>query len=122
MKFRQSSHRLAIAALTYALVVALGIEAINAAWNFPLCAPGVTEGSGAGKMRGAMGEFQNVLLVLGVPAYAACVFAAQHFVRLAWQSRSRARKIRLLLAVALCAAIFVRLCWLGVASAGLGLS
>lgn len=108
--------------LTYAITVAIGIEAINSAWgNLLPNRDGPQEGSGYGKMRGPMGEFQTILLFFGIWVYPACVIAGTHFARCFIETKFRLQKRIFLVCTLLCVAIFVRFCWLRVFSAGVGL-
>ena len=108
--------------LAYAIAVAVGIEAINAAWGglLPNRDP-PQEGSGYGKMRGAMGEFQMICLLFGTPVYPACLLAAFTFVGYFREAKTKRRRWLALTGIVVSAAILARFCYLGVFSAGIGL-
>ena len=108
--------------LAYAIAVAVGIEAINSAWGnlLPNQNP-PQEGSGYGKMRGAMGEFQMVCLLLGTPVYPACLLAAFTLAGYFREAKTKERQWLALFGIAVSAVILARFCFLGVFSAGTGL-
>ncbi|PQV63644.1 hypothetical protein B1R32_110110 [Abditibacterium utsteinense] len=108
--------------LTYVITVAIGVEAINSAWgNLLPNRDGPQYGSGFGKMRGAMGEFQNVLLLFGIWVYPACVIAATYFIGYFRETEGKKQKWLFLACAVVCVAIFARFCYLGVFSSGVGL-
>lgn len=113
---------LPVVLLFYSVTVAIGIEAINSAWgNILPNRDGPQEGSGYGKMRGAMGEFQTILLLLGTWVYPACVIATTRFVGQCFETQNKMQKALFLTCAGLCIFILARFCWLGVFSSGAGL-
>jgi hypothetical protein len=105
--------------LAYAITVAVGIEAINSAWgNLLPNRDGPQEGSGYGKMRGAMGEFQTILCLLGTWVYPACAIACVRFVRQGIETKSLKNRALFFACTALSLAILARFFWLGVFTEG----
>ena len=108
--------------LAYIVTVAIGIEAINSTWGdlLPNRDP-PQQGSGYGKMRGAMGEFQMVCLLFGTWVYPACGLAAFYLASYFREAKTTKRKWFTLAGIVVCAAILARFCYLGVFSAGVGI-
>ena len=108
--------------LAYVITVAIGIEAINSAWGnlLPNRDP-PQDGSGFGKMRGAMGEFQNILLLFGTWVYPFCVVAATYFIGYFRETKNKRQKLLFFACASICVIILARFCYLGVFSSGVGL-
>jgi hypothetical protein len=115
----------AVALLAYVITVSVGVEAINTTWGYVL--PRYIqeghriEGSGGGKMRAPLDEFQQVLLIFGTWVYPASIIAASLFTRQAIAGKSKIQKVTRFICAGICLGILGRFLWLGVFSAGLGI-
>lgn len=109
--------------LAYILSVAVGIEAINSVWgNMLPVSPEEFwgEGSGSGKMRAPRSEFQHILALFGTWVYLLSILGIVGFVRQIARTTNKAARIFYGVCAALCLAILVRFCYLGVFSVGWG--